>query len=211
VSRWDRGFFESTRGQIVTLLRRARQTVDDLAEALGLTDNAVRAHLVRLERDGLVRQRGVRRGERRPSVVYELTPDADVLFLKAYVPALRRMLEVLADKCSPPEFEQIVREVGRKLADGQVVSSGTPRERLQAAAAVLSAIGGLAEVDARPAGDVELHGFSCPLGELVPGHPEVCILAEALVAQVSGLAVQERCERVPGELARCRFVMAQPT
>src|SRR5215471_5815189 len=55
-------FFTSTRGKIVTLLRRESQTVEELARALDLTDNAVRAHLMVLERDGLVRQRGSRRG-----------------------------------------------------------------------------------------------------------------------------------------------------
>src|SRR5207249_6425780 len=61
-TRWDERFFASTRGRIVQLLRRATSTVDELAEALGLTDNAVRAHLAILERDGLVQQKGVRRG-----------------------------------------------------------------------------------------------------------------------------------------------------
>ncbi|MDF3017510.1 MAG: putative transcriptional regulator [Thermomicrobiales bacterium] len=60
---WDEKFFESTRGRMVTLLRRSGRTVEELARALGLTDNGIRAHLAALERDGIVRQRGsVRRG-----------------------------------------------------------------------------------------------------------------------------------------------------
>jgi predicted ArsR family transcriptional regulator len=48
---------------MVTLLRRSGRTVEELARALGLTDNGIRAHLAALERDGIVRQRGsVRRG-----------------------------------------------------------------------------------------------------------------------------------------------------
>src|SRR3712207_7925006 len=38
---WDKRFFESTRGRIVTLLRRSGRTVEELARALGLTDNGV--------------------------------------------------------------------------------------------------------------------------------------------------------------------------
>jgi predicted ArsR family transcriptional regulator len=45
----DKRFFESTRGQIVLLLRNSNKTVNDLAAALNLTDNAVRAHLLTLE------------------------------------------------------------------------------------------------------------------------------------------------------------------
>jgi predicted ArsR family transcriptional regulator len=55
---WDAKFFESTRGQVVTRLRRSGGTVEELARVLGLTDNGVRAHLAVLERDGIVRQRG---------------------------------------------------------------------------------------------------------------------------------------------------------
>jgi predicted ArsR family transcriptional regulator len=46
----DERFFASLRGQVVTLLRHGDQTVEELAQALGLTDNAVPAHLVTLER-----------------------------------------------------------------------------------------------------------------------------------------------------------------
>ena len=66
-TRWDQRFFASTRGQVVTLLRQGHATVEDLARALGLTDNAVRAHLAALERDGLVVQSGLRRGTGKPA------------------------------------------------------------------------------------------------------------------------------------------------
>ena len=56
-------FLDSTRGQVATLLRRGSRTVEELAVELGLTDNAVRNHLALLERDGVVRQVGVRRGK----------------------------------------------------------------------------------------------------------------------------------------------------
>lgn len=59
---WNQRFLSSTRGQIILLLRRKSRTVEGLAQELRLTDNAVRAHLATLERDGLVLQRGVRRG-----------------------------------------------------------------------------------------------------------------------------------------------------
>src|ERR671921_321324 len=79
-------FLETTRGQMVALLRRGARTVEDLARTLGLTDNAIRNHLATLERDGIVRQEGVRRGPRagKPAVVYELHPDAEPFFSKAY-------------------------------------------------------------------------------------------------------------------------------
>jgi len=55
----DERFFPSTRGQVMqamALLRGGDRSVEELAQALGLTANAVRAHLVTLERDEIVRQ-----------------------------------------------------------------------------------------------------------------------------------------------------------
>jgi predicted ArsR family transcriptional regulator len=206
VSRWERQFFSTTRGQIVTLLRRTRQTVDDLASLLGLTDNAVRAHLSRLERDGLIQQRGLRRGERRPAAIYELTPEAESLFPKAYAPALARLLEALAAHTSPDEVDRLVRDAGQRLASSAAPADRDAATRLQAAADALAQLGGLAEVHRDDAGNLELRSFSCPLGELVPDHPELCRLAEALVAQISRLEIRERCQRdVPNEPPRCVF------
>ena len=95
----DQRFLESNRGQIVSLLRRSGRTVEELARALDLTDNGIRAHLAVLERDGVVRQWGsVRRdsGGGKPAYVYELTPEAEDLIPKGYEPVLRRLLDVLA-------------------------------------------------------------------------------------------------------------------
>src|SRR5215210_6570710 len=102
------------------LLRRSGRTVEELARPLGLTDNGVRAHLAMLERDGLVRQRGsVRRGSGggKPAYVYELTPEAEDLFPKAYEPVLRRLLDVLSERLGPEESEALLRSVGRLLAE----------------------------------------------------------------------------------------------
>ena len=50
MSVWEREYGSTTRGHIVTLLRGGERSVDELAAELGLTDNAVRAHLVILQR-----------------------------------------------------------------------------------------------------------------------------------------------------------------
>src|SRR5262245_23764551 len=95
---WDQRFFASTRGRVGALWRRGDRTVGDLAQALGLTDNAVRAHLAALERDGLVRQGGLRRGSGKPAYSYELTAEAERLFPKADGPLLRLVLDVLGER-----------------------------------------------------------------------------------------------------------------
>ena len=206
---WDERFFHSTRGRIVSLLRRSKSTVEDLARALDLTDNGVRSHLAVLERDGIVRQRGsVRRssGGGKPAYVYELTQEGEQLFPKAYEPTLGRLLDVLSERLGPEESEALLRSVGRRLAeehDSTRVDGA--HARLKTAVEVLNELGGLAELEERD-GAVFIRGYSCPLAAVTPDHPEVCRMAEALVAEVAGVSVQEHCER--GERPRCCFEVA---
>ncbi len=204
---WDQKFFESTRGQMVTLLRRSGRTVDELARELDLTDNGVRAHLATLERDGIVRQRGsVRRGGvGKPAYVYELTPKAEDLFPKAYEPTLLRLLDVLAARLGPDESEALLRSVGHRLAEGWIVPAAGARARLEAGANVLNELGGLAELEERD-GAFVIRGYSCPLASVTPEHPEVCRMAETLITELTGVPVQERCDR--GERPRCCFEAA---
>jgi predicted ArsR family transcriptional regulator len=204
----DEKFFESTRGQIVTLLRRSNRTVEDLARALDLTDNGVRAHLAVLERDGIVRQRGsVRRssGGGKPAYVYELTREAEDLFRKAYEPTLRRLLDVLSDQLGPEESEALLRSVGRRMGEEHAARADGTHARLEAAVEVLNELGGLAELEERD-GAVVIRGYSCPLAGVTPDHPEVCRMAEALVGEVAGVSVREHCDR--GERPRCCFEIA---
>ena len=205
MSRFETRFFASTRGKIVVLLRRARHTVDELASAVGLTDNAVRAHLATLERDGLVQQRGVRRGEGKPASLYELTPDAERLFPKAHAPVLGALLNVLEERTSSDDMSSAMRQVGHRLGEGLAAPQGTPRERLEAAARVLGSLGALAEVESGEGEGLRLVGYSCPLGTMVDEHPQACLVAEALVARASGLHVTEACDRDAGHPPRCRF------
>jgi len=209
-TRWDQRFFESTRGQIVTLLRRAGRTVDELAPALGLTDNGVRAHLATLERDGLVQQRGVvRRGSSgKPAYVYELTPEAEGLFPKAYEAVLRLLLDVLARQLGAEESEALLRKVGHRIAEGRTVPADGVRARLDVAVDVLNELGGLAELEERDASFV-IRGYSCPLSAVTSEHPEVCRLAETLLTELAGVPLYERCDR--GERPRCCFEVATPS
>src|ERR687885_941536 len=205
---WDQKFFESTRGQIVTLLRRAARTVEELAQALDLTDNGVRAHLTTLERDGIVRQRGsVRRGSGggKPAYIYELTPEAEELFPKAYEPVLSQLLDVLAVQLGPQELEALLRSVGRRIAEGQTVPANEGRGRLEATVGVLNKLGGLAELEERD-GYFVIRGYSCPLGSVASEHPEVCRMTEILLTELAGVPVYEHCDR--SERPRCCFEVA---
>src|SRR5688572_961134 len=160
---------------------------------LELTDNAVRSHLLSLERDGLIRQSGVRRGARKPHFSYELTDEAERLFPKAYDALLNQLITALKGRLPPAALEDVLREVGRSLA-ARHSSETTPDDlegRVQNALGVLKAIGGAPSVE-REDGGIVIRSGGCPLAAAVVEHPEVCGLAETLVAEIVGLPVRER-------------------
>jgi len=199
----DERFFDSTRGRIVNLLRGNRRTVNELTEELGVTDNAVRAQLLSLERDGLVRQSGVQRGHRKPHFAYELTPEAEDLFPKAYDTLLNQLLSVLKHRLPPKALKEILREVGRSLMARQPADKKTSLEgRARNALSVLETLGGAAQIE-RKRDTLVIRGESCPLSAAVAEHPEVCELAEALIAEIVGAPVHEHCDR--SGPPRCRF------
>jgi predicted ArsR family transcriptional regulator len=199
----DKRFFESTRGQIVTMLRASPCTVEELAGKLDLTDNAIRAHLLTLERDGLVRQTGLRRGPRKPHFTYALTPEADSLFPKAYDALLNQLIAVLKTRLNPEELEEVLREVGRAVASGAPEGEEADLEkRVHTAVRVLETIGGATEIEHHD-DKIVIRGHGCPLAAAVSVHPEVCRLAETLVAEIVKVPVKEHCDR--SGTPKCRF------
>jgi predicted ArsR family transcriptional regulator len=152
-----------------------------------------------------VRQRGsVPRGSggRRPAYIYELTPETEDLFPKAYEPVLRQLLDVLAGQLGPDESKALLRSVGRRIAEEQTVPADGVHARLEAAVDVLNELGGLAELEERD-GSVIIRDYNCPLTAVVPAHPEVCRMVEALITELAGVAVHEHCDH--GERPRCCF------
>jgi DeoR family transcriptional regulator, suf operon transcriptional repressor len=201
---WRKRILESTRGRILDLLRAKEQTVNDLAAALDLTDNAVRAHLSSLERDGLVRQAGTQSGFRKPHVTYALTAESEQIFPKAYGPLLDLLLGVLSRKLSPKELRAAMRDVGKMVAANHLleVEDKTREQRIEAALQVLKDLGGSATFH-ESEGKHFIRGNGCPLAAATARHPEACLIAESLLSLIIGAPVKERC--IHGNAPSCRF------
>jgi predicted ArsR family transcriptional regulator len=201
---WRQRFLGSTRGKILTLLRAGGRTVNELAEALGLTDNAVRAHLGLLERDGLVQQLGTRPGLRKPHTLYGLGKEAEHIFPNAYGSLLNHILAVLSRRLPLAELRASLREVGRTAAGEHLVrvKGKTADQRIDGALDVLKALGGDATKQ-KSRGKVIIQGNGCPFSAATAHHPEACLIAEALLSQIIDLPVKERCHH--DGAPSCRF------
>ena len=193
---------EGTRGRIIDLIRRSPTTITEIASRLDLTYNAVRGHLTALERDGLIRPAGVRRGETRPSTMYELAPGVDDVLSRAYMPFASHLVRSLAERIPERELDVIMRDVGRRLSTEWPRAHGTVAERVESASALLQELGAPNELE-RIDRTVRIRGFGCLLAAAVQGKPHVCRAMETLLAEFLETPVRECCER--GERPRCCF------
>jgi predicted ArsR family transcriptional regulator len=202
MSNWLNRFVGETRGEMLRLLRRSRQTITSLADALRLTDNAVRTHVAALERDGVVEHVGTQRDTGgKPARVYDLTRSGEELFPKAYALVLEGLVEEIARAEGRERAVELLRGVGRRIASG-VPGTGGTEVRVETAAAALRGLGGDVEVQRTESG-WQLRGYGCPLSAVTASRAEVCALAQALVEEITGAQVTECCDR--GARPRCAF------
>ena len=202
-------FFETTRGRIVALLRRGALSADDIAQQLGLTANAVRAHVTAMERDGLVRRVGQRPGATRPSHLFALTGEVEQLLSRAYLPLLMQFVHVFTAALPARQVERLMREAGTALArelTGGKRPSGRLAVRVNAASDLMNReLGAVTHVEQN--GGYVIRGSTCPLAALTGKHPAVCLAMESLLVQAIGANVHECCERTGRP--RCCFEVAR--
>ena len=192
-----RQLLDSSRGRIVALLQRDELTVDDIASRLGLTANAVRAQITAMERDGIIRRVGQRRGSTKPSQVFALTSEVELLLSRAYVPVLRQFVRAFSARFPVQQVHALMREAGRGLAQELTLerrSSRSLRTRVSAASELLNEqLGAITHVTEN--GGYVIRGLGCPLAALTGKHPAVCVAIESLVQEMVGVAVRECCDR----------------
>jgi predicted ArsR family transcriptional regulator len=196
--------FQSGRRRIVETLQKEMMTADELAVALDQTTPAIRAQLRSMERDGVVETAGFRPGTTRPFAVYRLTAQVEQLLSHAYLPFLTRVVQVLASRHGPDEFETVMRETGQGLAEDLNVRVDRGRsldERVTAASQLMNdELGAVTHVE-KDSDGLAIKGGVCPLSALIDQDPRACLAIESLLAACVGAPVTECCDRQ--ERPRC--------
>jgi predicted ArsR family transcriptional regulator len=196
---------DTSRGRIVSLLQRGTLTVDDIAEKMGLSANAVRVQITGMERDGVVRRTGRRPGATRPSNVYELTSEVEQLLSRAYIPLLTRLIRVFAEGLPQAQVDAFFRDAGKGIVEELGLKrsvSGNLRTRVKLVSNVLNdELGAITHVEENAV--YIIRGAGCPLAAVTGKHPAVCRAMESLVAELLDVPVSECCDR--SERPKCCF------
>jgi predicted ArsR family transcriptional regulator len=199
-------FFQSTRGRIVEELRRRKSaSAVDLAEAFGLSPNAIRQQLVVLERDGLVAEQSVRRGRTKPTYEFSLTAEAEKLFPQHYGKMLGAVLRELRQQYGEEGIAKVFDGISKRTVAKakERITAGTTEERAAQLTQVLRDGGVIAEYNLIEGG-FELHEHNCPYSEVAKEHPEVCsVIHHVLDETIGGTHVQTESLATGG--SECRF------
>jgi predicted ArsR family transcriptional regulator len=99
--------------------------------------------------------------------------------------------------------------VGQRIGgQGKTTNSQTLDERIQHSLNTLEELGGAAQV-ASQNGTIVIKSESCPFAETVTEHPEVCQVAEAMMEEMIGAPVREKCDRSGSP--KCCFEISPPS
>ena len=197
----------STRERILMLLASRPHTIEELAKEILVTKNAVRAQIAFLAREGIVEIQGMFKSARRPGAVYGLSPGSDLYFSRAYPTVLSHLIHVLANQLPQDAFMEVMRGLGQRLAGLTPRPSGDPQERIRAALKFFKSFGSLGQMTEED-GKVIITSLVCPIARAVAADTRVCAAMETLLRELTGLPVEERCNR--GEQQGCRFIIKVP-
>jgi predicted ArsR family transcriptional regulator len=202
---------QETRRRIVELIRiRGGQTVQDLVAALGLTRTAVVSHLGVLQANGFVMRRGLRRGKRRPSVIYETTRLADSSFPQAYESFAVAVLDALKED-APSALRAAIWRVGEGWVerDQHRIAALKGPARVEAARQILEERGFLPDLK-RAGSTYLLREHNCPVLRLAMDHPEVCDGVHRWMESLVGVPlVRVRCMRQGDAFSEYYFRLAK--
>lgn len=202
----------STRREILSLIkRRGPMTVQELSATLQITPMGVRQHLAILERDGHITSNGIRRGQGRPSRLYELSPEGDKIFPRTY----EQLAQSLLDDLRAVEGEEKISELfehrrKRLLEQYRTRMAGKEfREKVAVLAAAREEEGYLAEYGQLDRDRFVLVEHNCPIRAVAEAHPQVCRCEMTLFAEALGTEVV-RTDHILRGAPHCRYVIARP-
>ena len=194
-----------TAGKVLELLRHGAMTIDELAESLGLTRTAVRAHLTLLMTRGSVEPAGARKGSSKPARLFAVTAEAEQELSRAYVPVLTELIAELARRMAPSEFAALLGQIGHSLGSLHPVQ-GTLREKIERANQLLRDLGALTTITEEEDRFLIL-GRGCPLSAATGDYPAACAVIAGFVEEVVGQSVETCCGRY--DRKRCCFEVAR--
>jgi DeoR family suf operon transcriptional repressor len=197
-----------TRETILRTLRgRGNCTVNDLAEATGVSPVSVRHHLANLQAEGLIQTDEVRHGVGRPRHVFSLSDTGLDQFPSRYFNLTQRLLAEIKERMPEGQVDDLLTGVADSMAEryGAELRGLPLPQRLERLVQLLGDEGFDADLqheDER----VLIRELSCPYYRMGKQHPEVCLIDQSFIATALSLPVERVTCLLDGD-THCTFAV----
>jgi predicted ArsR family transcriptional regulator len=198
-----------TPDRIMYLLKtKGPQTASPLATKLGVTAMAVRQHLYRLSRRGLVDYQDERRPVGRPARVWKLTPKAAARFPDSHAELTLELIDALRGAFGESGVERLLRERTKRQRESysrrmKKTGPGLLR-RAQALSEIRREQGYMAECVQRRDGSILLIENHCPICAAASSCQGLCREELSLFRTLMGSRV-ERVDHILAGARRCAY------
>jgi len=200
----------SRQEQILTLLLNASNglSIDDMAAKLDISRNAVKQHLVVLEKQQLVKEGILTSTGGRPARCYALTEQGVNHFPKQYAWFCNLLLNDLAAEMTPESLEKMMWNMGVKLANSLApqFDHKNTQQKLEALVELMQSLGYHAELEQQEGGQ-SIKAVNCVYHDLAQQHPALCHFDQALITTLLEKPVEQISCMAKKDCA-CRFNIA---
>jgi predicted ArsR family transcriptional regulator len=203
-------FGERRRQVLRHLLRhKAGASIDELAQATGVTRTAVRQHLASLMKDGLVIAAGARPSGGRPQQLFVLTPMGKESFPRRYSWFAQLLIEAIGQEHGAAglrlRLARLASTVVAQLRQRTPALRGR-RQKIERLSEVMDELGYDARTGRSVAGIPTIEADNCIFHELAMKNPAVCQFDLALLSGFSGSKVElTECMARGGHICRFHF------
>ncbi len=196
-----------TQGELLRELLRHKSglTIDALSEKQGISRNAVRQHLLGLERDGLVSRGEALPSGGRPEHVYIITPKGLELFPRQYSWMSELLLQAMHKSIGDDKLEQNLAAMGEDVGaslKNQLPGATGSAVQIGALAGAMTGLGYDAETDFEN-GETVIRAHNCVFHKLARQYPQICKFDTSLLSAATGSAVEQTSCMARGDNACC--------
>ncbi|MEK4915168.1 helix-turn-helix transcriptional regulator [Bacillus sp. FSL E2-8887] len=172
------GEARTTREEIVQLLKiKGEHTVAELAEALEITEMAIRRHLSKLENDELIYSKMVRQQVGRPTYLYGLSQKGEDTFPKEYKQFAIEILDDLARMGDEKMLRYVLQARTKRMEEQlqkKISNQSNLAYKVQEIAAMQEKNGYMVQIKRDGERSFILEKQNCPLKEIAEKYPQVC-------------------------------------
>ena len=183
----------------------AGMSIDEMAAKLDISRNAVKQHLVGLEKQQLVREAALNSTGGRPARSYALTEQGVNHFPKQYAWFCGLLLNDLAADLSEDELERKMWNIGVKLAHSLApqFAHKNHEQKLAALVELMQSLGYHAALEQQE-GQVNIKAINCVYHDLAQQYPALCQFDRALISTLLGTPIEQMSCMAKKDCA-CRF------